>query len=295
MRSLLTVSGVVFAHICVFLLLVNGCRGPESGSDTWHSDTSIYSGGARKSGPAVAKPASSTPAPASAVPAASVPEKKKAVPAEGKTAPAPVASETTGKATVYRVQKGDMLSTIAVRHGVTPKEIADANGISLNGMIFEGQKLTIPAPKPKAKEEKVAVSGDVYIVKKGDVLGTIAQKHKVSVAQLKKANNLKKDTIFVGQKLVIPSKEQKKPESAEEEKKETQVAPEEAPKAVAPAEGVPEKSEPEKAPEEKKESAETADAEENFGMPEGGFGEFGSSFSADKSESSGPATGTPAK
>ena len=39
----------------------------------------------------------------------------------------------------------------------------------------------------------------------------------------------------------------------------------------------------------------TANAEENFGMPEGGFGEFGSSFSADKSESSGPATGTPAK
>jgi len=294
MRSLLTVSGVVFAHICVFLLLVNGCRGPESGSDTWHSDTSIYSGGARKSGPSVAKPASSTPAPASAVPAASVPEKKKAVPAEEKTTPAPVAPETTGKSTVYRVQKGDMLSTIAVRHGVTPKEIADANGISLNGTIFEGQKLTIPAPKPKAKEEKVAVSGDVYIVKKGDVLGTIAQKHKISVAQLKKANNLKKDTIFVGQKLVIPSKEQKNPESAAE-KKETQAEPAEAPKTVAPAESVPEKSEPEKKPEEKKESAETANAEENFGMPEGGFGEFGATFSADKSESSGPATGTPAK
>ena len=292
MKSLLTVSGVVFAHICVFLLLVNGCRGPENGSDTWHSDTSIYSAGARKSGPMAAKPTSA--APASAVPATSVPEKKEVAPAKEKSVESPNPAETPAKATIYRVQKGDVLSTIAVRHGVTPKEIADANGIALNSVIFEGQKLTIPAPKPKAKEEKVAVSGDVYVVKKGDVLGTIAQKHKVSVAQLKKANNLKKDTIFVGQKLVIPSKEQKKADAAPESESAPAAASSEESES-APTESVPEKAEPEKKQASTEDPVKETGAEENFGMPEGGFGEFGSSYASEKSETSGPATGTPAK
>lgn len=294
MRSLLTVSGVVFAHICVFLLLVNGCRGPESGEDTWHKNTSVYSGGARNGKPETAKPASASPA--LAAPAAATPAEVKPEPESVKPEEKPVAEPPAGTKKIYRVQKGDMLSTIALRHGVTPKEIADANGIALNAVIFEGQKLTIPAPKPKAAEEKVAVEGDVYIVKKGDVLGTIAQKHKISVAQLKKANNLKKDTIFVGQKLIIPSKDAKK-EDVPAKQNEAPVA-EESPVVATPAgiakeepkeEATPAKSDAEKSVAEEKMKETVID--DNFGMPEGGFGEFG----AGTPESSGPATGTPVK
>lgn len=291
MKSLLTVSGVVFGHICVFLLLVNGCRGPENGADTWHQNTSIYSGGARTGAPASAKPAKATPvasAPATAVAPASA--------APVKPAPATKSAETVPAAAekIYVVQKGDALSTIAVRHGVTPKEIADANGFRLDATIFEGQKLKIPAPKPKAAEEKTVVEGEVYIVKKGDVLGTIARKHKISVAQLKKANNLKKDTIFVGQKLVIPTKNDKKSEPAAKEETPSEAAATEKSAEAAPAKAepvpTPEKSEPaESVPTEQKDESVVVD--ENFGMPEGGFGDFGSS----SEEASGPATGTPAK
>lgn len=299
MKSLLTVSGVVFGHICIFLLLVNGCRGPENGADTWHQNTSIYSGGARTGAPATAKPAEASPAksvPASAVPASATPVKAEPASVAEKPAEKPAASS---EAKVYVVQKGDVLSTIAVRHGVTPKEIADANGIRLDAVIFEGQKLKIPAAKPKAKDEKSVVEGEIYIVQKGDVLGTIARKHKISVAQLKKANNLKKDTIFVGQKLVIPSKDAKKEEPAKTEEKAPAVAaseaqPAPAPATAEPAEAAPVKSEPaETAPTEQKEESVVID--ENFGMPEGGFGEFGSSSKTGGEESSGPATGTPAK
>ena len=297
MKSLLTVSGVVFGHICVFLLLVNGCRGPEDGADTWHKNTSVYSGGARSGVPAKTEPAKAEPAvaePVSATPVKSTPAKSAPSPVTDKPAEKP-AAPATGTEKVYVVQKGDVLSTIAVRHGVTPKEIADANGIRLDGTIFEGQKLKIPAPKPKAKEEKSAVEGEIYVVKKGDVLGTIARKHKISVAQLKKANTLKKDTIFVGQKLVIPSKDAKKeePAKAKEAPAEKPAEPaktpaEAAPASAEPATAAPEKSEPAKSvPQEK--SAEPV-IDENFGMPEGGFVDF----EKDEPAASEPATGTPA-
>ncbi|MBP3301650.1 MAG: LysM peptidoglycan-binding domain-containing protein [Opitutales bacterium] len=297
MKSLLTVSGVVFGHICVFLLLVNGCRGPENGADTWHKNTSIYSGGARSGVPAAAEPAKAEPAPAepvSATPAKASPAKSVPAPVADKPTAKP-AAPATGTEKVYVVQKGDVLSTIAVRHGVTPKEIADANGIRLDGTIFEGQKLKIPAPKAKAKEEKSAVEGEIYVVKKGDVLGTIARKHKISVAQLKKANNLKKDTIFVGQKLVIPSKDAKKqePAKAKEAPAEKPAEPvktpaEAAPASAEPVSAAPEKSEPAKSAPQEKSAAPVID--ENFGMPEGGFVDF----EKDEPAASEPATGTPA-
>lgn len=43
----------------------------------------------------------------------------------------------------------------------------------------------------------------VYKVKKGDVLGKIAEKHKVSIAQIKNWNNLKSNNILIGQNLII--------------------------------------------------------------------------------------------
>lgn len=53
-----------------------------------------------------------------------------------------------------------------------------------------------------------AAGGPVHVVRKGDTLGAIAIKYKVSVASLKQANNLKTDTIKIGQKLTIPSSSQ---------------------------------------------------------------------------------------
>ncbi len=57
---------------------------------------------------------------------------------------------------VYTVERGDVLSGIAVRHGVTVKAIKDANGLKKD-FIVVGQKLTIPeAKKTVAKEKKPA-------------------------------------------------------------------------------------------------------------------------------------------
>ena len=48
------------------------------------------------------------------------------------------------------------------------------------------------------------VKHSVHVVGKGEYLAKIARKYNVSVSALKNANKLKNDTVFVGQKLVIP-------------------------------------------------------------------------------------------
>ena len=79
------------------------------------------------------------------------------------------------------------------------------------------RKLSIPQPKPEIKrpakpknEDKPKTSNKAkesksitYTVKSGDTLSGIAKKHHVSVADLKKWNNLKNDLIRVNQKLKI--------------------------------------------------------------------------------------------
>jgi len=45
-----------------------------------------------------------------------------------------------------------------------------------------------------------------HIVVKGDTLGGIATKYKVPMASIMKANNMTKDTVVLGKKLVIPAR-----------------------------------------------------------------------------------------
>jgi nucleoid-associated protein YgaU len=57
-----------------------------------------------------------------------------------------------------------------------------------------------------ATQSSGAAAGSEYTVQKGDTLTLIAKNRGVTVAELRKANNLTSDSLKVGQKLVIPSK-----------------------------------------------------------------------------------------
>jgi LysM repeat protein len=66
------------------------------------------------------------------------------------TSPPPTVASSSNSAsgggTVYIVQPGDTLFTIAQRYGVTVKAIQDANNLSNPNRLSVGQELTIPAP-----------------------------------------------------------------------------------------------------------------------------------------------------
>ena len=90
-----------------------------------------------------AKDAGKAPTPAPA-PKAPAPAPKAPAPAP-KKAPAPAAKKAAAPAQrTYTVKKGDTLSEIGAKYGVSYQKIAKANNIKNPDLIFPGQKFIIP-------------------------------------------------------------------------------------------------------------------------------------------------------
>lgn len=105
----------------------------------------------------------------------------------------------------YLVKRGDTLWGISRAFGTTVEALKKANGLT-SDLIYVGQRLIIPGvnPKPKApKQDQKAEKPKTYTVKKGDTLWGIAQKHGLTVANLKKYNGLVSDLIYPGQVLFL--------------------------------------------------------------------------------------------
>ena len=107
---------------------------------------------------------------------------------------------------IYIVKKGDSLSRIARRHGLTTKYLVNYNKINPRSILRIGQKITIPSKyaKKKLENRNLSLSGDIYIVQPDDNLWTIAKKSGVSWKQLKKINNLTDTSILrIGQRILL--------------------------------------------------------------------------------------------
>jgi LysM repeat protein len=107
----------------------------------------------------------------------------------------------------YTVKGGDNLTSIARREGVTLNELLKANGLNRSSTIFVGQKLVIPAgnaPVETNISAGASRAGKQVVVASGDTLGKIASRAGTSVKILKELNGLSGDTIFIGQKLLLP-------------------------------------------------------------------------------------------
>ena len=95
----------------------------------------------------------------------------------------------------YVVKKGDSLYKIANNYNTSVSAIMNLNNLKTNNLSI-GQTLKIPTPQSGG-------TTIVYTVKSGDNLYSIARKYNTSVDSIKKKNNLKTNTLSIGQKLNI--------------------------------------------------------------------------------------------
>lgn len=120
-----------------------------------------------------------------------------------------------GERIVYKVKSGDYLGKIAGKYRVSVAQIKKWNNLKSND-IRVGQRLIIyrggnaPASTSTSSAAKSTSSSSTpsgnkitYTVKKGDVLGRIAENHGVGLSELKSWNKLTSNNIQIGQKLII--------------------------------------------------------------------------------------------
>lgn len=98
--------------------------------------------------------------------------------------------------TTYTVQKGDSLWVIANKYGITTEELKSYNNLTSN-LLSIGQVLKIPQGKTSTE--------NIYTVKKGDSLWTIANRYNTTVEKIKVLNNLTSNLLSIGQHLKIPN------------------------------------------------------------------------------------------
>ena len=109
-------------------------------------------------------------------------------------------SSKTSTQQIHVVKRGETLSGIASKYGVSVNNIKNWNNLS-SDKISIGQKLIInPTKQTSSKTE----TQQIHVVKSGETLSGIANKYNTTVDAIKKANNLKSNKIYVGQKLKIP-------------------------------------------------------------------------------------------
>lgn len=104
-----------------------------------------------------------------------------------------------------RVNRGDTLSAIALRHHTTVKELVALNHLPGNGnLIFAGQTLAVPAP-PQPAGPKTVITEVRHKVVVGDTLIGLAQRYHVSPSSIAARNHLPRSlVVMLGTTLVIP-------------------------------------------------------------------------------------------
>jgi membrane-bound lytic murein transglycosylase D len=122
----------------------------------------------------------------------------------------------------HQVVRGETLSVIAKKYGLTVNDLAQANNTTPKKAITIGQSLLIPmsggvkasravasvaapatANTAVSSKSSPTASASSYTVRRGDTLSEIAAKFNVTINDLKKWNKLSSTRLNVGQKLAI--------------------------------------------------------------------------------------------
>lgn len=105
-----------------------------------------------------------------------------------------------GKRRYHRVRRGESLTSIAQKYGLSIVQLKRMNTLK-NNRIYAGSRLRISSPSQQVARNYT----ESYRVRRGDTLYGIAAKHNMSVQKLKKINNLRSNRIYIGARLKVSS------------------------------------------------------------------------------------------
>ncbi|MDY0083469.1 MAG: LysM peptidoglycan-binding domain-containing protein [Ignavibacteriaceae bacterium] len=119
-------------------------------------------------------------------------------------------TKNTSNVNYYKVKSGDSIGQIADKYGVKISDIQKWNNLS-DSKILAGSTLKIYSDAnindiptvDKTTVNSNKTNNQVYVVKKGDSLFSVAQRYNTTVAKIKSLNNLKSNNILAGQKLLV--------------------------------------------------------------------------------------------
>ena len=103
----------------------------------------------------------------------------------------PGVDTSSDNTSIYVVNPGDTLYSIAREYDTTAEVLKDLNTLTTN-ILSVGQKLVVPSD-----------NSNIYVVKRGDTLYSIAKKYNITVDRLRQLNNLSSNNLSIGEKLII--------------------------------------------------------------------------------------------
>ncbi|MDH4157242.1 MAG: LysM peptidoglycan-binding domain-containing protein [candidate division Zixibacteria bacterium] len=114
----------------------------------------------------------------------------------------------------HTIRKGETVSSIAARYGVSQYAIFEANNLRQRSKIYAGKELIVPVPLDRdyssssssRKNRDYTANNNIYSVRAGDTMWDIARAFGTTVDALRRVNYIERGSrIYVGQSLKIPS------------------------------------------------------------------------------------------
>jgi LysM repeat protein len=111
-----------------------------------------------------------------------------------------------GNKTVHTVQEGETLFRISRQYGVSVEDIKNWNAIGSAPLAIGQDIIIYHIPTASEEKEKPAIDDKKYVVhrvQQGETLFAISRAYDVSIASLRKLNQLPDERISIGQDLII--------------------------------------------------------------------------------------------